>query len=132
MKRILVVEDEEKIRRAYGRVLREEGFEVIERSNAADAYRALRRGKVDLVVLDIRMPRVEGNLLYEILTYYRIGGSVLVASVYPVETQKRLVPGAAGYHDKSDGIEMLLEKIKRILAAAHPPQGSNPHRSEPQ
>jgi DNA-binding response OmpR family regulator len=115
MKRILVVEDEEKIRRIYTTLLTEEGFDVVETSNAADAYEVLLCNQVDLVLLDIKMPQVEGNLLYEILQSFHIGDNVLVASVYPVEVQQRLVPGARDYHDKSHGIEVLLEKIRKIL-----------------
>jgi len=115
MKRILVVEDEDRIRHIYTKFLTEEGFDVIETSNAVDAYDVLVRDKVDLVLLDIKMPQIEGNLLYEILHSFHINNSVLVASVYPVEVQKRLVPGARDYYDKSHGIEVLLDKIKKIL-----------------
>jgi len=115
MKSILVVEDEVKIRKMYKKLLTEEGFKVLETSNAVDAYEILGKKKVDLVVLDIRMPEIEGNVLYQILNLFHKKNKVLVASVYPVEVQKRLIPDAADYYDKSHGLALLLEKIKKIL-----------------
>jgi DNA-binding response OmpR family regulator len=113
MKRILVVEDEEKIRRIYSRLLREEGFEVMETSSVDVAYDMINRKKVDLVLLDIRLPEVEGNILHEMLEYSNIKTNVIVASIYPVEVQKRLIPQADDYFDKSQGLAVLLEKIKK-------------------
>jgi DNA-binding NtrC family response regulator len=115
LKKILIVEDEEKIRNIYSKLLTEEGFAVIESSNVTDAYDAVVRDNIDLILLDIRMPEIEGNILYEILQFMRSKSKVLVASVYPIETQKRMIPDAAGYFDKSHGLDILLDKIRKIL-----------------
>ena len=118
MGKILVVEDEEKIRTIYTTLLSDEGYEVLSTSNVPDAYDLLLKNEVDLIVLDIRMPRVEGTVLYEVLRRIRHKGTVLVASVYPLETQRRLIPDAAGYFDKSSGLDVLVRKIKSILTPA--------------
>jgi DNA-binding NtrC family response regulator len=115
MKKILIVEDEEKIRNIYTQLLTEEGFVVIESSSVADAYDAVVKDNIDLILLDIKMPEIEGNILYEILQFMGSKSKVLVASVYPIETQKRMIPDAAGYFDKSHGLDTLLDKIRKIL-----------------
>ncbi|MBN2324140.1 MAG: response regulator [Spirochaetes bacterium] len=115
MQKVLIVEDEDKIRSIYTTLLQDEGYEVLSSSNVSDAYDILLNNDVDLIVLDIKMPGIEGNILYEVLRFMRNKSRVLVASVYSVDTQRSLIPGASGYFDKSSGLDVLLGIIKSIL-----------------
>jgi two-component system OmpR family response regulator len=115
VQRVLIVEDEEKIRNIYTTLLKDEGYEVLSSSNVSDAYEILMDNDIELIILDIRMPGVEGNILYEVLRFMRNKSRVLVASVYPLETQQSLIPDAEGYYDKSSGLDVLLGTIKSIL-----------------
>ena len=112
---VLIVEDERKIREIYKKLLTEEGYEVIETSNAIDAYDILEKREVDLVILDIKLPKINGDLLHEVLRFFHKKSKILVASVYPLETQKKLIPDAAEYYDKSHGLDALLDKINGLL-----------------
>jgi CheY-like chemotaxis protein len=58
--RILVVEDEAPLRRALVRLLEREGFEVEPAGDGVEALESLRRRLPDLILLDIRMPRLGG------------------------------------------------------------------------
>jgi len=58
--RILVVDDEENIRLLFKEELEEEGFEIDLASNGIEALDKLRGGHFDLVVLDIKMPGMDG------------------------------------------------------------------------
>ena len=58
--RVLVVEDDLFNRNMYSRVLKGAGFEVSVACNGDDALSALRKNPVDLVVSDLRMPRMDG------------------------------------------------------------------------
>ena len=40
---------------------------------------------------------------------------IVVASVYPIEDQRRVIDGTDGYFDKSEGFDILLSRIKRVL-----------------
>jgi two-component system cell cycle sensor histidine kinase/response regulator CckA len=64
---VLVVEDQETVRRAIGRILRARGYRVLEAGDgrAALAMLAERGGAVDLVVTDIVMPEMDGRQLAE-------------------------------------------------------------------
>ncbi len=115
IKNILVVEDEDKIRNIYIKLLKDEGYSVYESSNVSDAYEIVTSNNIDLIILDIRMPEIEGNILYEILQFMRIKSKILVASVYPIEIQRMMIPDAADYFDKSHNLDILLEKINNIL-----------------
>jgi two-component system OmpR family response regulator len=57
---ILVVDDEAHIRELVRLYLSDEGFEVVESANGEDAYNYFVDHPVDLVVLDIMMPRIDG------------------------------------------------------------------------
>ena len=92
-----------------------EGFEVIERSNAMEASETLVREKVDIVLLDINMPEVDGSILYEIMQLFHKRVKIIVTSVYPLDEQKRLIAEAADYYDKSQGIDILISKINKVL-----------------
>lgn len=115
MKRILVVDDEEKIRRIYLSLLKAEGFEAVEASNANDANEILKKDPIDLVLLDIQMPEVAGSMLYEVMQVFHRKVKVIVTSIYPVDEQKNIIRNAADYYDKVQGIEVLLAKIRKAL-----------------
>ena len=53
---VLVVEDEFQVRTLFVRLLLQEGYQVLSASNAQDALDILDKEKVDLILLDLRMP----------------------------------------------------------------------------
>jgi CheY-like chemotaxis protein len=60
MAHILVVEDDDAIRGLVSEVLREDGYQVQEAINGADALDKLRTLRPDLIVLDLMMPVMDG------------------------------------------------------------------------
>ncbi|OQB09552.1 MAG: Sporulation initiation phosphotransferase F [Candidatus Omnitrophica bacterium ADurb.Bin205] len=117
MTKILIVEDEEKVRRMYNTMLKNEGFEVIEAPDAMQASCILNKEPVDIMLLDIKMPQVYGSIFYDMMqrSYKKV--KVIVASVYPIDEQKKMIEGAADYYDKSQGLDLLLEKVKKAERA---------------
>ncbi|HOU35879.1 MAG TPA: response regulator [Candidatus Omnitrophota bacterium] len=114
MTRILIVEDENKVRSIYHAMLKNEGFDVLEAPNAMEASVMLNREPVDIMLLDIKMPQVFGSVFYDMMQNFHKHVQVIVASVYPVDEQKKMIKGAADYYDKSQGVDLLLEKIKKV------------------
>jgi DNA-binding response OmpR family regulator len=115
MKTILIVDDEKKILNVYGKILCKEGFNILKSANAQEAHEMLLKNHIDLVLLDINMPKVDGSVLYELLEMFFKETKVLVASVYPLEDQKMLIKGAIDYYDKSDSLKVLIQKVKAVL-----------------
>lgn len=115
MKRILVVDDEERIRRIYNELLASEGFKVIEASNAMQANGILKEQDIDLVLLDIKIPEVDGSELFEVIQLFHKKTKVIISSVYPLDKQREIIANAADYHDKSQGVGILIIKIKGAL-----------------
>jgi len=115
METILIVDDEQRIRRLYTQFFSREGFNVIAVSNAADANDTLLRERVDIMLLDINMPEVDGGILHDVANLFHKKVQVIVCSVYSIDDQKEIIKGAAGYYDKSQGLRELLKKVKAAL-----------------
>ena len=72
MKRILVVDDEEDIRLLYQEELREAGYQVTVAADGHEALRMVQQGRPDLMVVDIKMPGMDGvELLRRVREIYR-------------------------------------------------------------
>ncbi|MEO8699583.1 MAG: ATP-binding protein [Kofleriaceae bacterium] len=63
---LLVVDDDEFVRRSTARGLRARGFNVVEASTPAAALRALDRTRIDLLLTDVVMPQMDGRELAEV------------------------------------------------------------------
>ena len=113
--KILIVDDEERIRSVFVKIMQREGFDVIEAAGAGEAYDLLLENAVDLILLDINMMNVDGTVLYEIAQMFCEKSKIIVTSVYPLEDQKKLIQGAADYYDKSDSLQILIRKVNRLL-----------------
>jgi len=118
MKKILVIDDEERIRTLYSKLLEGEGFKVLKAANAYDGNEVLKRERIDLVLLDIRMPEVDGGIMFEAMQLFHKETKVLVTSVYSLSEQRQVINTAFNYHDKAEGNEVLLTKIKEALKDA--------------
>jgi len=115
MKKFLLLMNEQKIGQSYAELLSEEGYEVKHAKSAQEATTLLIREHFDLILLDINMPEVDGKVMYEVVREYDRNMKVIVSSVYPVEDQVQSILGASAYHNKSQGVDSLLEKIKEVL-----------------
>jgi CheY-like chemotaxis protein len=116
MAKVLVVDDEPKIRRIYKRLLLHEKYKVLEAEDAKAASRFLVKDKdIHLVLLDVNMPVVDGGILYRMIRMLNPKIKVLVTSAYPIQDQKNKIDGADDYYEKSQGADLLLEKIKHLL-----------------
>lgn len=60
MKKILIIEDEELTREMYVKKLKEEGFKLFEAITTEEAEEVLAKEKIDLIILDILLPKENG------------------------------------------------------------------------
>lgn len=67
MKRILVIDDDARLREQYIEILRLEGYEVAEARNGREGVERARREPPDLVLCDITMPEMNGHRVLETL-----------------------------------------------------------------
>ena len=78
--RILIVDDEVHFRAAYKSLLAHEQRVIDEAANGQEALAKLADGKIDLVILDLRLPDISGLEIMEWLTARKIQTSVIVFS----------------------------------------------------
>ncbi len=114
--RILVVDDEAGIRELVGTYLRTEGFEVDEAVDGEDALERFQRHQPDLVVLDLRLPGIDG---FDVLREIRKTSSVyvIVLSARAEETDKLigLELGADDYLTKPFSPRELVARVRAVL-----------------
>ncbi len=115
MDTILVVDDEERICNIYRDSLQNQGYKVLTSLNIIEARKILKGIQIDLILLDINTGDLKGDVLYEILRSFHHQIKVIISSVYPVEEQRSIMPEATDYFDKSEGIRVLIEKVKKAL-----------------
>jgi len=118
--RILLVDDETLFRRALARLLQAEpGFEIVgEASNAEQAYRFARDRQPDVVLLDLRMPQVDGIETMRRLKAARPSLPVLILTSLESDhsVQDAVRSGAAAYLLKDSTPEVLAASIRSICA----------------
>lgn len=117
MRTILVVDDEIKMRKKIKKILVARGFKVVEAPNSLEVANCLmRQGEnLDLILLDINIPEIDGRGIFDIIDEYAPHLAVIVTSVYPISEQKFRIPRAADYYDKSQDPEVLIKKIDNVL-----------------
>lgn len=117
--RVLVVEDEDSIRRVLRIALASQGHSVREAANGRDALAAIADEGADLLLIDLNLPDLDG---IEVLRRVRAGSRVpvIVLSVRASERDKvRLLDaGANDYVTKPFGIDELLARVRNVLRGA--------------
>ncbi len=116
---ILYVEDNPENRILVRRVLNAEGYSVVEAGNASQALEQLHTGGLDLILMDISMPEVDGySLTSQIRSnpdYALIPIIAVTANVMRGDREKSLEAGCDGYIQKPIDIDILAQQIERYI-----------------
>ena len=126
--KVLVVDDEPAIRRFLRTSLSAHGYQVTEAETGTSALERLRRGPVDILVLDLGLPDING---IKIIDRVRRQGSplpIVVLSSRSDETGKveALDLGADDYVTKPFGIDELLARLRAALRHRLQQEGEQP------
>jgi len=119
MPRILVAEDEKDIRELIAFTLRFAGFDVLLASNGAEAVEVAEAERPDLVILDVRMPKMSGyeacRRLKENPQTASLPVVFLSAKGQDSEIQQGLESGAEEYILKPFAPDELIQQVRDIL-----------------
>ena len=116
MAKLLIVDDDPHMRELVGLFFRPEGFEIVEASNGVEALAKLESYKVDLVILDIMMPHMDGwELCQEIRKYYDIPLLMLTAKGDTAQKVKGFELGTDDYLVKPFEPAELVARVKALL-----------------
>jgi len=113
---ILVVEDEKPLREFIARNLSARGFGVLQAANGLEALALFQTEKLDLIILDLMMPHMDGlELIRRIRRHSLVPIIVLSALDEERDKVKALDEGADDYLTKPFGVEELLARVRVML-----------------
>lgn len=125
-KTVMIVEDEARIREFVGLYLRKEGYDVVEACDGEDAVEKFKTHDIDLIVLDVMMPKLNG---FEVCQMIREKSSLPIIILTAVEEESEHVRGyelgADDYVTKPFKVKILIAKINRIFEKTSPLENKN-------
>ena len=120
MARILLVDDNDKIRKLMEIYLKRDAFEVLQAANGTEALAVLGAHSVDLIVADIMMPEMDGYELTEQLRGAGFTTPILMVTAKETYADKKkgFEVGADDYMTKPIDMDEMLLRVKALLRRA--------------
>jgi CheY-like chemotaxis protein len=120
MPRILVVDDERGMRLTLADILRDRGCRVETAETGEQAVRLCAGNEFDMVLMDVRMPGIDGTEALRRIRKRRSDARVIMMTAYALEHLEReaLALGAIAFLRKPLDVDALLELIDGALAGS--------------
>lgn len=120
MFKILVADDDKNTRRLFTALLQAQGYSVVTAENGEEALTVMDREHIDLVVLDIMMPKMDGYALTQALRESNSSLPILMVSAkqLPADKQRGFIVGTDDYMTKPVDETELVLRIKALLRRA--------------
>jgi two-component system cell cycle response regulator DivK len=119
MKRVLVVEDNEKNMYLISFLLKGNGYEVIKATRGEEGVELAVKEKPDLILMDIQLPDIDGLEAVKKIRKTVQGKNIPIIAVtsYAMsgDREKLIKGGCTGYIEKPINIEAFISEIKRYL-----------------
>jgi len=116
MTRLLIVEDEDNLRDLYAEELEEEGYEIIRAENGKSAVELVKKEPFDLIIMDIRMPEMDGiEALGKVISQNK-KIPVIIYTAYSNYKSNFMTWTADAYLTKSSNLDELKNKIKELVS----------------
>jgi len=116
---VLIIEDEEVLVKLFKQILEMLGYRVLEAKTGKEAVELAKTfdGQIDLALLDIKLPDMDGGRVYPLIMEARPDLKVIVCSGYSIDgpAQEILDAGAEGFIQKPFLIAPFAKKIKEVL-----------------
>jgi len=115
--KILIVEDEQKLRKIMREQLAEGDFEIIEAEDADEAIKIIQEQskQIDLIILDLLLKEISGAYIFDYLKKNHPTIKVIISSIFDKSEQQFFVDRADDYYCKMDDFAELKYKVKSLL-----------------
>lgn len=113
--RVLIADDELGIREIVKEYCKSEGYTTIEAANGEEVIRIVESEKVDVIVLDIMMPKMDGLTCYETIKKYNIPTIILSARGEEYDKLLGFNLGVDDYLTKPFSPKELMARIKAVM-----------------
>ena len=128
---ILVVDDNKEIVYSIGELLKYEGYQVMSAYDGMQALNVLEQNKIDLIMLDVMMPRLNGlSTLMKLREKHRIPVIILSAKTEESDKVSGLIMGADDYVEKPYNPAELMARVKAHLRRYRAWGGGVPQQDE--
>lgn len=124
MEKILCVDDDLSLLRLYQEELSEEGYKVILARDGKEAMAKFEKENPDLVIMDIRMPVMDGIETLTAMLGKNRQIPVILNTAYPQYRENFMTWGAEAYIIKSSDLTELKQKVKEVLEKRKKPKKS--------
>jgi DNA-binding response OmpR family regulator len=117
MTKILVIDDEQGIRHLLDTLLRRKGYDVVLADSGRQGLELFRRERPDVIVLDLKMPEMDGLTVLREIKNLDPGKPVIIltgAGTAEAERQVRAL-GVTEYVEKEFSLHLLGDSLKRLL-----------------
>ncbi|MEW6145062.1 MAG: response regulator [Thermodesulfobacteriota bacterium] len=119
MPKVLLIEDEESLRKLYTRILTAKNYTVVSASDGEDALSVLEKFRPDVIVLDIVMPNYNGVEFLKILKNDVELKSIPVVMLTALSEMRKITEcldmGAIGYITKDSTVEEIVQRLNFLI-----------------
>jgi CheY-like chemotaxis protein len=125
VKKILVVDDEKEINETLSEILSAQGHKMFSAFDGEEAIKILKENAIDLVLLDIRMPKVDGIEVIKAIKQLSPQPKVMVITGFAdsyLEKVKQL--GVDGFFVKPVRLDSIIKRMRELLETKRPPSWS--------
>lgn len=120
---VLIVDDEERIRNLVSIYLRKEQYNILQAENGSEAINIFNRSKIDLIILDVMMPIMDGwDVCKEIRKTSNIPIIMLTAKSEEEDELFGFELGTDHYITKPFIPKLLVAKVKAIIRRTYSPE----------
>lgn len=115
-RRVLIVDDEVNMRKTLAEILRDEGFEVTTAATGEEAVRLCGEEHFEVVLMDVRMPGMNGVEAFRLIRRHQEGVRVILMSAFSVEDLKEaaLDDGAIAFLSKPLDLDQVVSLVGEI------------------
>ncbi|GIV27668.1 MAG: Fis family transcriptional regulator [Bacteroidia bacterium] len=116
--KVLVIDDEKAIRSVVKEILQAEQFDVEECANGEEALQKIQQTQYDILLCDIKMPKINGEELFEKINQLNYPTAFIVMSAHgDIDTAvKFMKAGAFDYLQKPFGLDKLIQTCKNAVS----------------
>jgi DNA-binding NtrC family response regulator len=127
MAKILVIDDEQGIRSLLDTLLSRKGYDVVLADSGRKGLELFRRERPDVVVLDLKMPEMDGVTVLKQIRSVDLKQPVIVltGAGTPEREQQVRVLGVAEFVEKEFSLHRLGDALKRLLKTPTPATGGS-------
>lgn len=115
-RKVLIVDDEKNMRTTLASILGREGYDVSTAATGEEAVDLCVKGEYDIILMDVRMPGIDGVEAFRRIRRHREGVRVIMMSAYSVDELKEaaLEEGAIAFLPKPLDIEQAIKLVSEV------------------